>query len=289
MMTATDELCVRTSGAATMRSRNTRRVAGSLGVAAALLLGGCAELTGPSTTVTASDPGASDPARITRTGFLSDYGRLTRAPGGDGALCWRKPELDLKRYNKVLINRILVTIKSDQQEGIDPTDLKSLVDYFHGALVKELKPQMQIVNEPGPGVIVLRIALTDLVPTQVSRSLAGTAIPYGFVAEAGFGVATGRPPYLGETGIEMQFRDGASGVVLAECADTQIGRKYAADVIGRKYAADVDGGAAGATDTWVKGYMSSFQSWSYARDAFDKWARQIAARFAVLRGVEPPR
>jgi hypothetical protein len=173
---------------------------------------------------------------------------------------------------------------ADQQEGVDPTDLKSLVDYFHGALVKELKPQMQIVNEPGPGVIVLRIALTDLVPTQVSRSLAGTAIPYGFVAEAGSGVATGRPagstPYLGETGIEMQFLDGASGVVLAECADTQIGRKYAADV---------DAGAAGATNTWVKGYMSSFQSWSYARDAFDKWARQIATRFAVLRGVEPPK
>jgi hypothetical protein len=39
----------------------------------------------------------------------------------------------------VLINRILVTIKTDQQEGVDPTDLKSLVDYFHGALVKELK------------------------------------------------------------------------------------------------------------------------------------------------------
>ncbi len=278
-MTATDEFCVRTSGAATMRSKSTRRVAGSLGIAVALLLGGCAELTGPSTTVTASDP-----ARITRTGFLSDYGRLTRSPGGDGALCWRKPDLDLKRYNKVLINRILVTIKADQQEGVDPTDLKSLVDYFHGALVKELKPQMQIVNEPGPGVIVLRIALTDLVPTQVSRSLAGTAIPYGFVAEAGSGVATGRPagstPYLGETGIEMQFLDGASGVVLAECADTQIGRKYAADV---------DAGAAGATNTWVKGYMSSFQSWSYARDAFDKWARQIATRFAVLRGVEPPK
>jgi hypothetical protein len=174
MMSATDGFCVRKNGVATMCLNRTRRVAGSLGIAAALLLGGCADLTGPSTTVTASDP-----ARITRTGFLSDYGRLTLAPGGDGALCWRKPELDLKRYNKVLINRILVTIKSDQQEGIDPTDLKSLVDYFHGALVKELKPQMQIVNEPGPGVIVLRIALTDLVPTQVSRSVVGTAIPYG--------------------------------------------------------------------------------------------------------------
>jgi hypothetical protein len=74
MMTATDEFCVRTRMARRRCARNsTRRVAGSLGIAAAMLLGGCAELTGPSTTVTASDP-----ARITRTGFLSDYGRLTR-------------------------------------------------------------------------------------------------------------------------------------------------------------------------------------------------------------------
>ena len=217
-----------------------------------------------------------------RHGFLTDYARLTKATGGDGALCWRKPEVNLARYDKVLITRILVTLKADQQQGVDPTDLKALVDYFHKALVRDLKPQFRIVDEPGPGVLVLRIALTNLVPTQVGRSLVGTAVPYGFAAEVASGPASGRPagstPYLGETGIEMQFLDGASNVVIGECADTQIGRKYAADV---------DSGAAGATDTWVKGYMSSFQSWSYARDAFDKWARQIAQRLAVLRGVTP--
>ena len=36
--------------------------------------------------------------------------------------------------------------------------------------------------------------------------------------------------YMGKTGLEAQFRDGASGAVLAECADTQIGLKYAADL-----------------------------------------------------------
>jgi hypothetical protein len=33
---------------------------------------------------------------------------------------------------------------------------------------------------------------------------------------------------MGETGMEMQFRDGANGQIIAECRDTQIGRKYAA-------------------------------------------------------------
>ncbi len=284
MMNATKGFSGPTTGqsaVSTRARRLTHPVALIGGLAGTLLLGGCAELagqlTGPSGDVTVSDP-----VRITRSGFLSDYQRLTKAPGGDGALCWRNPEVDLKRYDKVLITRILVSLKADQQEAVDPTDLKALVDYFHNALSKSLKPQMQIVTQPGPGVLVLRIELTNLVPTQVSRSLAGTAIPYGFVAEAASGPASGRPagstPYLGETGIEMQFLDGASNVVLGECADTQIGRKYAADI---------DAGAAAATNTWIKGYMSSFQSWSYARDAFDKWSLQIADRLAVLRGVKP--
>ncbi len=239
------------------------------------LLGGCAS-TGTNVT-------ASDPRKATRTGFLSNYERMTKAPGGDGALCWRDAKVDLKAYDKVMINRMVVTLKDEQSQGVDPSDLKALTDYFNKTLVTALKPQMAIVNQPGAGVIVIRIALTDLVPTSVGRSVTGTLIPYGFVAEASSGVAAGGPagstPYLGETGMEMQFLDGASKAILAECIDTQVGRKYAADV---------ESGASGATSTWVSGYMNSFQSWSYARNAFEKWSSQIATRLAELRGVKPP-
>jgi hypothetical protein len=138
---------------------------------------------------------------------------------------------------------------------------------------------MPVVDRPRPDVLVIRIALTDLVPTDVALSLAGTAIPFGYVAEAGSGVATGRPagatPYMGETGIEMQFRDGGTNAIVAECRDSEIGRKYAADL---------NSGAAGAAQTWATGYMNSFQSWSYAKDAFDKWAALTAKRLSELRG-----
>jgi hypothetical protein len=173
-----------------------------------------------------------------------------------------------------------VTLKPGQRQSIDPTDLKALTDYFHASMVKALKPQLPVVERPGPGVLAIRIALTNLVPTDVTKSVAGTVVPYAFVAEAGSGVATGRPagstPYLGETGMEMQFVDGASGAILAECRDTEIGRKYAADL---------DSGAAGAAQTWASGYLNSFQSWSYARNAFDKWSALTAARLAALRGA----
>jgi hypothetical protein len=67
-----------------------------------------------------------------------------------------------------------------------------------------------------------------------------------------------------------------SGKVVAECADTEIGRKYAADL---------NAGATGAATAWVDGYLESFKQWSYAKDAFDKWAAVFAQRFAALRGA----
>lgn len=249
-------------------------------LAGAIFVAGCAStesaLMGSGTGVTASDP-----TRMTHTGFLTDYAALRPVPGGSGVMCWRRPDADLKQYDKILIERIHVMLKAGTEgNGVDPTDLKTLVDYFHNALVKAVRAQMQIVDQPGPGVLRMRIALTDLVPTRVDESVLGTAVPYGFVAEAASGVATGRPagstPYLGETGIEVQFRDGASGQILGECRDTEIGRKYASDL---------NGSVTAAAQTWASGYLNSFTSWSYAKDAFDKWAALLAQRLAILRGV----
>ncbi len=260
-----------------------RRSLRAFAVAGCALLAGCAgdggSLLGSGTTTVATDK-----ARLTQSGFLSDYARLRPTSWGQGIECWRDPALDATRYNAVLVSRIDVSLRSRDggPQTFDPKDIATLTDYFHHALVKALRPQMQIVKQPGPGVVVLRVALTDLVPTKVTDSVAGTLIPYGFVAEEGSGVATGRPagstPYMGETGMEMQFRDGASGRILGECRDTEIGRKYAVDV---------NSSAVGAAQTWANGYLSSFQAWTYAKDAFDKWSLQVAERLAKLRAGQP--
>ena len=253
-------------------------------VAGCTLLAGCAtdgSMLGSGTNITASDK-----TRMTKSGYLSDYARLKPTPWGDGIECWRDPKLDAKSYDKVLISRIVLSLAPPKDKDapalVDPSDLKTLTDYFYGSLGKALKPQMTVVDQPGSGVVVIGIALTSLVPTEVSKSLTGTLIPYAFVAEASSGAATGRPagstPYLGETGMEMQFRDGASGAILGECRDTEIGRKYAADA---------SSDASGAAQTWAGGYLNSFQAWSYAKNAFDKWSLQVAQRLAFLRGIEP--
>lgn len=267
-----------------LRRRNLAIALASAGLIAILVLSGCA--TSPGSSGIAAGSGASGgvvasettAANVRRVGFLTAYSRLQPMPGGGGMLCWREAGTNWKQYDKVLFERIQVYLKPGALQPVDPTDLKMLIDYFHSDLVRAIQPEAQVVNAAGPGVLRVRIALTDLVPTNQLASVAGTAAPYGFVAEIGSGAATGRPlgstPYLGQTGLEVQFRDGASGKVVAECADTEIGLKYAADL---------NAGAAGAAEAWVNGYVDSFTQWEYAKKAFDKWSAGFATRFAELR------
>ena len=251
-------------------------------VACALLVGGCASSgpgSGASNSGTAGTVASiATTENVRRFGFLSDYAGLQPVAGSGGWLCWRNPDENWKQYDKVLFERIQVALKADTTSTIDPTDLKTLVDYFHASLVKALQGEAQVVTATGPGVLQVRIALTDLVPTNQLASLAGTAIPYGFVAEIGAGAAAGRPAgstaYMGQTGIQVQFRDGGTGRVVGECADLEIGKKYAADM---------NAGVSGAAQNWANGYMDSFTQWNYAKAAFDKWSAGFAQRFAALK------
>lgn len=253
-----------------------RRTASGIALAAAILAAGCSTPDLGGNSIVASD---NSKAKVASIGFLSDPARLAPVAGGEGFLCWRRPGTHWSGYDKVMIERIKVYLTpGGRQSAVDPSDLKVLVDYFHASLAKSLAPTAQLVNAPGPGVLRIRLALTSLVPTNTIDSLAGTAVPYGFVAEMGSGAATGRPagstPYMGQTGLQAQFLDGATGAVVAECADTEIGLKYAAEL---------NKGATAAAEAWMNGYASSFTSWSYAQDAFNKWSAAIARRFAELR------
>lgn len=233
------------------------------------LLCGCA-----STTNTSS----SAPKAAKRTGFLSNYDMLKPMGGDDEAQSWRRPDVDWKKYDKVFIERIQVFPKKESEDkGIDPTDLKMLIDYFYEDLLKEIKPTAQIVDQIGPNVLVLRIAIVDLVPTQYAVSIAGTLTPFAFIGEAASGPASGRPagstPYMGESSIEVQFVDGESRQILAEFTDTKIGKKYDVNASGAK--------------KYMDSYTDSFTAWNYAKNAFDEWSVLFKKRFDELREIKP--
>ena len=215
------------------------------------------------------------------SGFLPDYSRLGSALDGNGAEVWQKPDSELKKYNKILLERILVWYKNDAEfKGIDPTALKALVDYFHGAIVKQLGTAYPVVNEPGPDVMRIRIAITELVPTQTEMSVVMTAVPYGEVADLASGAfekggSIGSAPYLGDAAIEAMGLDSMTGNLLFEYVDRRIGKKY--DI-------DLNKGVESAVTTGYSSYFKSFKEWGYTKQAFDYWAQKLRKKLDEIHG-----
>lgn len=216
----------------------------------------------------------------THTGFLSDYAKLEPDTADPGARIYLKSGVDWKKYDKVMLDRIQVWLKDDADyKGIDPTQLKTLTDYFQQAIVKALEPTYPVVTQPGPDVLRVRVAITDLIPTKPEMSVVTLVVPYATVADLAAGGGTGSTPYLGQTAIEAEFLDSRSNQVLAAYVDREIGKKY--DI-------NLSQGVGSAVEKGVSSYTNAYSTWAYAEAAFDGWAGQLRKRLDEAHGRTAP-
>jgi hypothetical protein len=219
------------------------------------------------------------------SGFLSDYSRLGPDEKDKQGEIFIDPAVDFKQYDKILLERIRVYFKEDSEnKEIDPTELKMLTDYFHEAIVRELGDAYPIVNEPGPGVLRTRIAITELIPAKPAMSVVVLVTPYATVADLASGAVSqkgaegaGSPPYLGDTAIEVE--------VLDSMTNEQLGA-YVERRLPKKYNVDTSEGAGGAVKTYADSYLKSYTEWGHTKNAFDFWAEGFRKRLDETRGVK---
>ena len=218
--------------------------------------------------------GVKNAAYTDQTGFLSDYSKLK--PEADKKKVYINPGVNFSDYNKVMLDRITVWYNKDAKyKGIDPTELKALVDYFHSAIVKALGDAYPVVDKPGPGVMRVRIALTDLIPTKPEYSVAIAVIPYASATDLVTGGKEMHPPYLGETAMEAELLDSLTHEQLGAFTDRKLGKKLNIDT---------SKGNSEAVKKGVGGYFDAFSTWGYAKAAFDAWAQAFRVRLDDMRG-----
>lgn len=101
--------------------------------------------------------------KISYTGFLSHYPDLKPDPEFKGAYKWRNPEIDLKKYNKIMVAPMEVWLSPDSDyKGLSADQIRLVNGMFQAVMVEVMEPEYPIVSQPGDGVLVLRVALTDL-------------------------------------------------------------------------------------------------------------------------------
>jgi len=206
-------------------------------------------------------------------GFLSDYSKLASVEGDKGAYKYVDAAVDFSKYQKLLLDRIKVYYKDDSDyKGIDPDDLKALTDYFHQAIVKAVGDSYTVVNEPGPDVLRVRIAVTDLVPNKPEASVVSLVVPFAWVADAGSGAAKGEAgstAFTGEATIEMEAMDSVSSQQVGAYVDKEVGKKY-------QWTKGVSEG--------VNSYMGAYSKWTYTQKSMDAWAQRLKTTLDELEG-----
>jgi len=150
------------------------------------------------------------------SGFLKDYSQLkeTESPSGGTVMRWIDPKLDVNKYNSVYIEPTQLYPKPQPTVKIPQATLNGITSYYDQALKREIGKSLPLAAGPGPGVIVVRAAIT-----AVSSSTEGLkpyeVIPIALVAAA-VSTASGIRDQETDLATEAVFLDGSDNHVIAQ-------------------------------------------------------------------------
>ncbi len=197
-----------------------------------------------------------------QAGFLRDYSMLQ--PGGkDRALLrYVNPQADFKAYNAIWMDPVrLYASGKHEMEKLTAEDRHRILDYADATIREQLSVDYTLVEEPGPGVMHLRIAITEAEGARVVLDTVSTVIPIGLAASAAAALATGKWGFTGRAGLEVDILDSMTDVRLAAVVDRRTGGK-------------------------VTGKGDKLKGWRTVKNSLDYWANKMRERLAEARGVE---
>ena len=183
--------------------------------------------------------------QMTESGFLSGYTGLEESEEYDGMRIYKNPDADiLGHYTKVLIAPVQFKLDpAIKGYDLEYADRKKLSDYFHEKLIEGLVENYEIVDEPGEDVLLLRTAITDILPNKVYLNLHWSTTLYG----AGIGGAS----------LEAEMVDSLTNERMLAFIDARKGKKLK--------------------------YTKGLSKWGHTEEVFGLWATIIIKNLDQLK------
>ena len=189
-------------------------------------------------------------------GFLPQPALLKPGTAEQFALTYYAPGLDPKVYANVMLEPVSIWSGQDSTMQSVPADQRQdLINTFHTDLSTALTAaHCQMVQQPGPGTIRLRFAITDETTPNASVNTVATYAPY---ASSAYDLASrvfnkGVGYFAGTATIEGYATDGKTGALLWEGVDKR-----------------------GGTIAYVE---NTLDTWLDIHRAFQDWSAQIATK-----------
>lgn len=195
----------------------------------------------------------------TPSGFLGDYSQLREGREGEALLVYIDPRVDFRNYDKVMIDPVRIyATQNSALAKLPRADLQRLVNYLDATLRDSLKLDYKVVTTPGPGVMRLRVAITEARAANVVLDIVSSVLPVSLALSEVKNIATGSHSAVGSVGAECEGLDSQTGTRLFAAVDARVGQKFT-------------------------GKGDKLEKWRTAEDAFDYWGKRLEARLAAAR------
>ena len=149
--------------------------------------------------------------------------------------------------------------KDGKLASLSPEDQQMLADRLYQAVYEAVSKDMKMVTAPGPGVMRVRVALTEADSTNVVLNAVATIVPQIRTVSTLAGLAANTSLTVGSASVEGEVTDSLTRARLAAFVDERIGQRS----------------------------LQGLGTWSQVQAAFDHWGQQLAERLAELRSGKP--
>jgi len=200
---------------------------------------------------------------VQKSGFLPDYSIMKPGKEGQALLVYRNPDANIAKYNKILLDPVTVIRNKNSSSDVPTEELQKLGTDFYNTIKARLQADYEMVSTPGPGVMRIRVALTEADPSHPGMDLITTVVPIGLALSFGKEAATGTGTFVGQASAEVEVTDSEDGTLLMEAADRRAGGKS----LGK----------------------GSVNSWTDVHNIFDYWAQRMKERLAQERAKDAAR
>jgi hypothetical protein len=179
--------------------------------------------------------------------------------GTEGQPLYRyvKPNIDLKKYTKVIVDPVIVF----QEAALDAEtreNYQKLANNAYAYFTKNLEKDYTVVTTDGPDALRIQFAIVSAEKSAPVRNFMTTIVPVGMVISTVKYGATGKPIGVGEITAEARITDASTGELLGAALDKRVGGKQLRGV---------------------------FSSWQDADSALQFWAELMRYRLCQFRGA----
>lgn len=191
--------------------------------------------------------------------FLGDEACEALKPGakGEAGLRYVNPNAQWTQYDKAIVEA--VGFFSSDVDKVPPKEQEALTALFHQSLTEALAKRYEIVEERGPGVMQVQVAIMDAeAATPGARSIS-MVIPQTRLLASGASLVTGKYPFSGEGQASVKVTDAVTGQILGAAVDRRAG-----------------GGSVKTAAVW---------EWGDVENAIETWSEMISnALYAYTSG-----